>query len=158
MRLRRPRARKHKSSKSREVGQATIEFALLLPMVALVFLLGVDGILLARDQLLVVHAAREGARRAALTGSVGEATQVVHARGAPTSASVSLTSYGGAGSPDELVGITVRWKLDARLVVLGRLGRLGRGISVEHTVVMRREQDSEQNTEQDTTQNTEDSN
>jgi hypothetical protein len=129
-----------------DVGQATVEFALILPMVALVFLLGVDGILLARDQLLVVHAAREGARRAALTGSVSEAGEVVHARGAPSEATVSLTSYGGAGSPDELVGITVRWNLDSRLVVLGRLGRT---ISVEHTVVMRREQDTQQATDQD---------
>jgi Flp pilus assembly protein TadG len=117
-----------------ERAQATIEFALLMPIIAVVFLLGVDGVLIARDQLLVVHAAREGARRAALTGDLGEAAAVVHDRGAPGNASVSMTSYGGG--TNELVGVTVRWNTSSRLIVIGRF--VG-GIAVEHTTVMRRE-------------------
>jgi Flp pilus assembly protein TadG len=117
-----------------ERAQATIEFALLLPLVAVVFLLGVDGVLIARDQLLVVHASREGARRAALTGDLGEAARVVHERGAPGIASVSMTSYGGG--TNELVGVTVRWNASTRLILIGRFMH---GISVEHMTVMRRE-------------------
>jgi Flp pilus assembly protein TadG len=124
-----------------ERAQATIEFALLLPMIALVFLLGVDGVLIARDQLLVVHSAREGARRAALTGDLSETTATVHDRGAPSSASVSMTSYGGG--TNELVGVTVRWNTSSRLIVLGRIAR---GISVEHTTVMRRERSPDPDT------------
>jgi Flp pilus assembly protein TadG len=117
-----------------ERAQATIEFALLLPIVAMVFLLGVDGVLIARDQILVVHASREGARRASLTGDLGESTRVAYERGAPSIASVSMTSYGGG--TNELVGVTVRWNASSRLIVIGRFVR---SISVEHTTVMRRE-------------------
>ncbi len=118
-----------------ERAQATIEFALLLPLVVMVFLLGVDGVLIARDQILVVHTSHEGARRASLTGDLGEATAVVRERGAPNNASVSMTSYGGG--TNELVGVTVRWNTSSRLIVIGRFLH---AISVEHTTVMRREQ------------------
>lgn len=106
----------------------------MLPLVVLVFLLGVDAVLLARDQILVVHCAREGARRASLTGDAAQTAAVVHARGAPRSAAVALESSGDADS--ELVSVTVRWNVAERLIVLGSLGR---AVSVEHTTVMRRE-------------------
>lgn len=50
-------------------GQATVELALTLPVVILALLLVVQVGLVARSQVLVVHAAREGARAAALGGS-----------------------------------------------------------------------------------------
>ncbi len=40
-------------------GQSTVEFAMILPLVALVLLLLVQAGLVVRDQLLVSHAARE---------------------------------------------------------------------------------------------------
>src|SRR5690349_2880636 len=50
----------------RERGQATVEFALVLPFLFL-FMLGlVQLALLVRDQVLVVHAAREAAREASV--------------------------------------------------------------------------------------------
>ncbi|MGH9156120.1 MAG: TadE/TadG family type IV pilus assembly protein [Acidimicrobiales bacterium] len=47
-------------------GQATVELALALPLVALLLLLVAQFGLVVRDQVLVVHAAREAARRAAV--------------------------------------------------------------------------------------------
>ncbi|HVE75779.1 MAG TPA: TadE/TadG family type IV pilus assembly protein [Actinomycetota bacterium] len=50
-----------------QLGQSTVEFALILPIV-LVLVLGLVQIgLFMRDQLLVASAAREGAREAAVT-------------------------------------------------------------------------------------------
>jgi Flp pilus assembly protein TadG len=52
----------------RDGGQAAVELALALPLVA-VFLLGaVQVVAVARDQIAVVHAARELARAAAVAG------------------------------------------------------------------------------------------
>lgn len=47
-------------------GQAALELALVLPLVALVLLAVAQVALVLRAQLLVVHAAREGARAAAV--------------------------------------------------------------------------------------------
>lgn len=50
-------------------GQATVELALALPVIALLLLLIAQFGLVVRDQVLVVHAAREAARRAAVDPS-----------------------------------------------------------------------------------------
>ena len=50
----------------REGGQATVEVALLLPLLALLLLAVVQVGLVVRDQVLVTHAAREAARAAAV--------------------------------------------------------------------------------------------
>ena len=47
-------------------GQATVEFALVLPLIALLTLSLVQVGLVVRDQVLVVHAARAAAREAAV--------------------------------------------------------------------------------------------
>ena len=47
-------------------GQATVELALALPLVAVLALLLVEGALVGRDQLAVIHAAREAARSASV--------------------------------------------------------------------------------------------
>lgn len=48
-------------------GQAAVELALVLPLVLVVSLAALQVALVARDQVLVVHVAREGARRAAVS-------------------------------------------------------------------------------------------
>ena len=50
----------------RDGGQATVEFALLLPLVVMGALAIVQTALVARDQIAVVHAAREAARAASV--------------------------------------------------------------------------------------------
>ena len=58
-------------------GQATVELALVLPLVALVVLSALQVGLVLRDHVLVVHAAREAARAAAVadTDRSGAATE-----------------------------------------------------------------------------------
>ncbi len=52
-------------------GQAAVELALVLPLLAMLMLLVVQTALVVRDQVLVVHAAREAARAAAVDPSAG---------------------------------------------------------------------------------------
>ena len=49
-------------------GQSTVEFALVLPLVVMLLLATIQTALVARDQVLVVHAAREAAREASVDG------------------------------------------------------------------------------------------
>lgn len=53
-------------------GQSTVEFALVLPLVALLLLALVQIGLLVRTRVMVIHAAREAVREAALGGSDAE--------------------------------------------------------------------------------------
>lgn len=48
-------------------GQATVEFVLVLPMLMAIMLVGVQVYLVMRAQIAVTHAAREGARAAAVS-------------------------------------------------------------------------------------------
>jgi hypothetical protein len=50
----------------RDGGQATVELVLVLPVVAMLALVAVQVAVVAHRQVLVVHAAREGARAAAV--------------------------------------------------------------------------------------------
>jgi hypothetical protein len=64
-------------------GQSTVEFALVLPFVMLLLLGLLQAGLLLRDQLVVVGAAREGAREAAVTADRGRIRNAAQ-RAAPT--------------------------------------------------------------------------
>ena len=55
----------HERSRRGDGGQASVELALLLPVVLVLLLAVLQVGLLARDVVLVTHAAREGARAAA---------------------------------------------------------------------------------------------
>jgi Flp pilus assembly protein TadG len=55
-----------------QAGQSTVEFAVLLPVLVIAVLVVLQGGLVVRDQLLVQHAAREGARVAAVSDSVAD--------------------------------------------------------------------------------------
>jgi Flp pilus assembly protein TadG len=87
---------------ARQRGSATVEFALILPMLFVVTLGLVQVSLLGRDQLLVEAAARAGARAAAVTD---DQAAVVGAalRAAPTldpaTLSVTTVREGGRGDP-----------------------------------------------------------
>lgn len=63
--------RRTKSSRRRrssDRGQATVELALALPLIVLALLLVIQVGLIVGDQIRTVHAAREGARQAAVDG------------------------------------------------------------------------------------------
>jgi Flp pilus assembly protein TadG len=53
-------------TRTRERGQATVEFALLLPVVVMAALAVVQTALIVRDHVATVHAAREAARAASV--------------------------------------------------------------------------------------------
>lgn len=60
-----------------ERGSAAVEFALVLPLVLLALLAAVEVVVVARTQLEVGHAAREGARQAATVPDVDRAVAAV---------------------------------------------------------------------------------
>jgi Flp pilus assembly protein TadG len=64
--------------RERERGQATVEFAFLLPLVILAVLAVIQVGLVVRDQLGVVHAAREAARAASVDPDPGRAVRAAH--------------------------------------------------------------------------------
>jgi Flp pilus assembly protein TadG len=60
------RRRRRRAVFNSQDGQAAVELALALPLVFVVLLAAVQVVLVGRDQIAVVHAAREGARAAAV--------------------------------------------------------------------------------------------
>ena len=72
-------------------GQASVEAALVLPVVAVVLLVVVQAVLIARDQIVVVHAARVAARAVAVEGRSTSAARSVAAQGLGDRARVSVS-------------------------------------------------------------------
>ena len=78
-------------------GQAAVELALALPLVVLMLLAVVQLVVVARDQLAVVHAAREGARAAAVSGApAGDGAAAARAAIALSPLDVDVSVGGGA--------------------------------------------------------------
>jgi hypothetical protein len=61
-----------------ESGQATVEFALLLPLVVFAALAIIQVGVLVRDHLAVIHAAREAAREASVDADASHAVAAAH--------------------------------------------------------------------------------
>ena len=101
-------------------GQSTVELALVLPLVALVLLALVQAVVVARDQLLVVHAAREAAREAAVDPDPAAARMAAQRAGPldPARLAVDLAGRGGPGGD---VRAVVRYRPPNRLPMVGRL-------------------------------------
>jgi len=108
--LRRRDARRHARP---DGGQAAVELALVIPAVVLLLLAVVQFALIARDELLVVHAAREAARAA----SVAESGSLAAARVLP-GANVEIS--GGARVGDLVVAI-VSYRSVTNLPLVGPL-------------------------------------
>lgn len=104
-----------------EEGQGTAEFALVLPVLA-VLLLAIGQIgLLARDQVLLWHAAREGARAAAVDPNAAAARRAASGSTPglhPARLSVSLS---GGGAPGDMVTTTVRYRSATDVPLVGAL-------------------------------------
>jgi hypothetical protein len=100
----------------RDGGQATVELALTMPLVAVLGLLLVQGALVGRDQLAVIHAAREAVRAASVDpdpAAPGEAARVV-LPGATVDAGVRPP-------PGRPVTITVTYRTPTDLPLVGPL-------------------------------------
>ncbi len=94
-------------------GQATVELALVLPLVFGLLVLVFQIALVARDEVLVVHAARDAVREATVTR---DATRVVAAarRNLP-GATVRIVRRGRVGEPVE-VALTYVSRTDLPLI------------------------------------------
>ena len=96
-----------------ERGQATVEFALLLPVLVLALLAVIQVALVVRDQVAVVHAAREAARAASVDPDPARAERIAH-RTLP-GAAVHVGARPAVGEPIA-VEVTYTSKTDLPLV------------------------------------------
>lgn len=99
-----------------EHGQATVEFAIVLPGLLLVVLLIFQAMVVGHDYLLVMNAAREAARAAAVDPTDRDAFDLVM-RAIPD-ARLTVDRNGGVGTP---VAATVRWQAPTSLPIIGAL-------------------------------------
>lgn len=104
----------------RDRGQSSVEVALLLPLVAVLLLAVVQVGLVVRDQVLVVHAAREAARAAAVDPAEGAARDAAEAATALAPARLDV-SVSGRGDPGSRVAVAVTYASPTVVPLVGRL-------------------------------------
>ena len=97
-------------------GQAAVELALALPLVAVLLLAVIQAALVVRDQLLTVHAAREGAREGAVDPSAGATREAVLARSGLDSNRIRVDIERTSGR----VTVTVRYRSPTDVPLIGR--------------------------------------
>jgi Flp pilus assembly protein TadG len=115
-----------------EEGQAAVELALCLPVLALLLLAVVQVGVVVRDEVAVVHAAREGARAAAVTGG-GPSDAVAAVHGAVR---LDRGRLGVDASRGDVVRVTVVYRAATEVPLVGRL--VG-DVTLRSTAVMRPE-------------------
>ncbi len=107
-------------ARSRQGGQSTVELALLLPVVVLLLLAVIQVGLLGRDVLLVAHAAREGARAAAVDADEGAARRAALASSDLAEERLDVRTRGRAG-PGSRVEVVVAYRAPTAVPIVGRL-------------------------------------
>jgi Flp pilus assembly protein TadG len=119
-----------------EGGQAAVELVLALPLVA-VLLLGVVQVgLVVRDQVLLVHAAREAVREAAVGGSPAAARAAALA-GAPLDPARLRVAIRGDDPRSSRVVARLSYRVRTDVVLVGPLLP---DVALEAHAAMRREQ------------------
>lgn len=105
-----------------DAGQASVELALLLPVVILLLLAVLQVGLVARDVVLVTHAAREAARAAATDPRASVARAAALASSGLDPARVEVTiAVTGTGATDRRVRVEVAYRLPSSVPLVGRL-------------------------------------
>lgn len=104
----------------RQEGQAAVELALVLPLVAMLALLLLQVALVVRDQVLVVHAAREAAREAAVSDGAGAARRAALAAASLDPQRLQASVSGRAG-PGSRVSVEVHYVAVTDVPVVGAL-------------------------------------
>ena len=98
-------------------GKATVELAIALPIVLMVLLVIVQAGLVIRTQLLVTHAAREGARVAA----VGEDPMAAAVASSDLDPSRMRIDRSGGSAPGEMVTVTITYQAPTNVPLVGQL-------------------------------------
>lgn len=98
-------------------GQAAVELALVLPLVAILLLTLVQVGLIVRDQILVIHAAREAAREAAVDAGTDVPGKAAAASSTLDASRLTVETT-GRGEPGSrvMVQVTYRSPTDVPLV------------------------------------------
>jgi Flp pilus assembly protein TadG len=104
----------------REGGQATIELALALPILVLVILAFLEASLVGADQVRVSHAAREGARVAAVKPETEAIEAAVRASGL-SGAEVEIDPPPSQRTQGGAVTVTVRYHPRGHIPLIGEL-------------------------------------
>jgi len=100
----------------RDQGQSTVEFALVLPLVVMMLLAIIQTALVARDEVLIIHAAREAAREASV--DAGESRVRAAVERVLPGASVIVDPDPGVGEPR---AVTVRFVSHTDLPLVGAI-------------------------------------
>jgi Flp pilus assembly protein TadG len=99
-----------------DAGQATVELALVLPLLMTFLLAGVQAVVVVRAQLAVTHAAREAARAASVSASPNSAAaSAAHAAVGIEDLAVSTTQR------NDRVSVTVRSVVPSDVPLVGAL-------------------------------------
>ena len=114
------RPRRRSAGRRPDRGQATVELALVLPLIAMLLLALVQAVIVARDQILVTHAAREAARAAAVDPDPGAARRAARDAGPLVAGRLDVAVH-ERGPVGGRVRVEVRYGEPARLPVVGRL-------------------------------------
>ena len=115
----RPRGRRRSWGRRFPVnGQAEVELALVLPLLAVLLLVLVQVGLVVRDQILVVHAAREAAREAAVDPSPDAARTAATAASGLDPSRLDIT-VADRGRPGSRVRVTARYRAATEVPVVG---------------------------------------
>ncbi|MCU1369154.1 MAG: TadE-like protein [Ilumatobacteraceae bacterium] len=101
-------------------GQATVELVLVLPVVVFALLLVIQIGLIARAQVLVVNAAREGARAAAVDGPGAARDAVVRSPGIRDDRA-AVTAATEPGETADLIRVTLRYQVPTDVPLVGPL-------------------------------------
>jgi hypothetical protein len=113
-------AKSAKSDQSDESGQATVELALCLPLVLLLLIGLVQVGLVAREQILVTHAAREAVRQMAVDDWEGASVQQVAQRSGLDPKRLQIHIHRAGKSSDKVMA-QLSYRSPVRVVLVGRL-------------------------------------
>lgn len=116
----------------KENGQSTVEFALVLPVVLILILGLLQVAVLARDQIMVMGAAREGVREAIVTPDQGAITSA--ARGAAPGLNLDVKVTRGTERGD-----SAKVNVSAPPAKLPIVGEIVAGMNLKASATMRME-------------------
>jgi len=117
----------HGSAHRTDHGQATVELALVLPLVFALLALVFQIALVARDEIVVTHAARDAAREATVSRDPSRITAAAQ-QNLP-GATVRVVRRGGVGEPVEVaISYVTRTKLPLVGVLLPDITLHGRSV------------------------------